>query len=81
MVKKSEERVKIFPRIYFFVMLKIILEVKKMPHNRKEEKRTSSAEKNLKDFNRTSEYPVVNRASLKDYDALEVKRWVEENEL
>ena len=52
-----------------------------MPLDRKEEKRADSAEKNLKDFNRTSEYPVVNRESLKDYDALQVKRWVEENEL
>ncbi len=52
-----------------------------MPHTKKEEKRTGSAEKNLKDFNRKSEYPAINRASLKDYDALQVKRWVEENEL
>ena len=52
-----------------------------MPHNYKEEKRENSVVKNLKDFNRTSEYPVVNRASLKDYDALKVKQWVEQNEL
>ena len=52
-----------------------------MPHNSKKKKQITSADKNLKDFNRKSEYPVVNRASLKDYDALQVKRWVEENEL
>ena len=62
-------------------MLKILLWVKRMPHNSKKKKQITSADKNLKDFNRKSEYPVVNRASLKDYDALQVKRWVEENEL
>ena len=52
-----------------------------MPHKNKQNKQIPSAEKKLKEFNRKSEYPVVNRASLKDYDALQVKRWVEENEL
>lgn len=52
-----------------------------MPHDKKEKKQIASVDKNLKDLNRKGEYPVVNRASLKDYDALQVKRWVEENEL
>ncbi len=52
-----------------------------MPQRKKEEKHIPSADKNLNEFNRKSEYPVVNRASLKDYDAMQVKRWVEENEL
>ena len=52
-----------------------------MPHNKTEEKRENSIEKNLKNLSRKSEYPVVNRATLKDYDAMKVKQWVEENEL
>jgi len=40
-----------------------------------------SAEQNLKNMQRTKEYPVIDRKTLKDFDALSVKMWVEENEL
>ena len=65
----------------FFISTKNNIGGERMPHKNKQNKQIPSAEKKLKEFNRKSEYPVVNRASLKDYDALQVKRWVEENEL
>ena len=52
-----------------------------MPQKNRQNKEVHSAEKNLKEFNRKSEYPAVNSETLKDYDALKVKRWVEEHEL
>ena len=52
-----------------------------MPQSYKQNTTISSVEKNLKEFNLKSEYPAVNRNTLKDYDALKVKRWVIENEL
>jgi len=48
-----------------------------MPQDNKQ----NPIEKKLADMQQKSEYPVVNRSTLKDYDALRVKRWVEEHEL
>ena len=41
----------------------------------------TSAEQKLSDMQRTKEYPVIDRKTLKDFDALSVKMWVEEHEL
>lgn len=45
------------------------------------ESKNPSAEQKMRDMQRTKEYPVIDRKTLKDFDALAVKMWVEENEL
>jgi len=50
-------------------------------NQKNDKKTTASAEQKLSDMQRTKEYPVIDRKTLRDFDALSVKMWVEENEL